>query len=85
MHTNISSITLLSPVFADCNCHPEGSKQYQCDLYSGQCECNPQIVGKYCDTRELQRHSCYILHIHVTLFCNIENPATYFPITRLWH
>ncbi|KAL5265606.1 hypothetical protein ACHWQZ_G006355 [Mnemiopsis leidyi] len=35
----------------DCNCHPEGSKNFQCDLYTGECECNPQIVGQQCDTR----------------------------------
>lgn len=35
----------------DCNCHPEGSKNFQCDLYTGYCDCNPQIVGKLCNTR----------------------------------
>ncbi|XP_063676439.1 laminin subunit alpha-1-like [Bolinopsis microptera] len=35
----------------DCNCHPEGSRNFQCDLYTGNCECNPMIVGQQCDTR----------------------------------
>jgi len=34
-----------------CGCHPEGSKSFDCGLYDGRCDCNPQIVGDKCDTR----------------------------------
>jgi len=48
----VSLSHLLTLSFAkDCNCHPEGSRNLDCHLYTGDCNCKPQIIGKYCDTR----------------------------------
>ena len=53
-HPHSPSLTNLYPA---CGCHPEGSKSFDCDLYNGQCDCNPQIVGDKCDTSKLTTHS----------------------------
>lgn len=29
-----------------CNCHPEGSKSFECESFGGQCQCKPNIVGR---------------------------------------
>ncbi|KAG7305416.1 hypothetical protein JYU34_009487 [Plutella xylostella] len=32
-----------------CQCDPTGSKSYQCDQYTGNCQCVENIVGRRCD------------------------------------
>lgn len=32
-----------------CNCDPIGSTNGQCDITSGQCECQPGVTGQHCE------------------------------------
>lgn len=36
-----------------CNCHALGSTNGQCDIRTGQCECQPGVAGQHCDRCEV--------------------------------
>lgn len=36
-----------------CNCNPTGSTNGQCDIVSGQCECQPGVTGQRCERCEV--------------------------------
>uniref|UniRef100_A0A3B5MY42 Laminin EGF-like domain-containing protein n=1 Tax=Xiphophorus couchianus TaxID=32473 RepID=A0A3B5MY42_9TELE len=36
-----------------CNCNPIGSTSGDCDIDSGQCECQPGVAGQHCDRCEV--------------------------------
>lgn len=36
-----------------CNCNPIGSISGDCDINSGQCECQPGVTGQHCDRCEV--------------------------------
>ena len=36
-----------------CNCNPIGSTNGQCDIATGQCECQPGITGPRCERCEV--------------------------------
>uniref|UniRef100_A0A673JGZ4 Laminin subunit gamma-1 n=1 Tax=Sinocyclocheilus rhinocerous TaxID=307959 RepID=A0A673JGZ4_9TELE len=36
-----------------CNCNPIGSTNGQCDIVSGQCECQPGVTGQHCERCEV--------------------------------
>lgn len=33
----------------DCECDPTGSYSTLCDIYGGQCQCKPNVIGRRCD------------------------------------
>lgn len=35
-----------------CDCHALGSTNGQCDIWTGQCECQPGVTGQHCDRCE---------------------------------
>lgn len=39
--------------FIRCDCHALGSTNGQCDIHSGQCECQPGITGQHCERCEV--------------------------------
>lgn len=39
-------------LFPRCNCHALGSTSGQCDIRTGQCECQPGVTGQHCDRCE---------------------------------
>lgn len=36
-----------------CNCNPIGSTNGQCDIETGQCECQPGVTGQHCERCEV--------------------------------
>uniref|UniRef100_A0A8C4DYK9 Laminin subunit gamma-1 n=1 Tax=Dicentrarchus labrax TaxID=13489 RepID=A0A8C4DYK9_DICLA len=42
-----------SPRFHRCNCNPIGSTNGQCDITTGQCECQPGVTGLHCERCEV--------------------------------
>ena len=34
----------------NCNCNPLGSTSNECDITTGQCQCQPGVTGLKCDT-----------------------------------
>ena len=31
-----------------CDCSPEGSRNFACGNFGGQCECRPNVIGRAC-------------------------------------
>lgn len=36
-----------------CDCHALGSTSGQCDIRTGQCECQPGVTGQHCERCEV--------------------------------
>ena len=39
-----------------CECNPDGSTTLQCNLYTGDCLCKPNIDGRHCDQCMENKH-----------------------------
>lgn len=48
-----SASTHCVPVLHSCDCNPIGSTNGQCDIVTGQCECQPGITGLHCQRCEV--------------------------------
>ena len=42
-------VKFITLCLSGCDCHPAGAIDPQCDLSSGQCQCNPFVDGRNCD------------------------------------
>jgi len=47
------SDVFFSPGSLRCNCNPIGSTNGQCDIVTGQCECQPGVTGLQCERCEV--------------------------------
>ena len=45
----ILRLFITATIPADCNCHPKGALNNNCDLYTGECDCAPNVYGLACD------------------------------------
>lgn len=46
------AVILTVSLLHSCDCNPIGSTNGQCDIVTGQCECQPGITGLHCERCE---------------------------------
>ncbi|CAI4225847.1 unnamed protein product [Auanema sp. JU1783] len=60
----------------ECNCHPDGSLNSNCDPLTGQCECRPGVTGRDCSR-------CQDRHAFIGGVCTSCDQGCYLPLMLL--